>query len=436
MEGERHYVDAELFCSSVRDGTHDSPKPVNEGRFLVTSRHITGGRVDLADAYLISQDDFDAINKRSKVDQWDVLVSMIGTVGEACLVREEPTFAIKNIGLFKSKSEMEGKWLYYFLRTPAAQQLIREHSRGTTQQYIPLGALREFPILVPEDSDEMRAIVNILGSLDDKIEANREMNDALEEAARVLFNSWFVDFDPVRAKVEGQEIRLPRPFVDLFPDAFEDSELGEIPLGWQASRISENLVTVLGGTPSREEPSFWGGDIPWINSGKANEFRIIEPSEFISREGLDKSATTILPSRTTVIAITGATMGKVSLTEIETCANQSIVGVIGNDNLPSEFIYFWIKNRIDELLSWQTGAAQQHINKNNVNDLSLLIPSEMIMRAFISHARPSFDRIKEGCLESRTLASVRDTLLPKLISGDLTLNNVERFVDAQRLSIE
>src|SRR5213594_4381420 len=111
MAGEWRTVPAEQFCVSVRDGTHDSPKRVEHGRFLVTSRHITGGQLDLGSAYLISQEDFEAINKRSKVDQWDVLISMIGTVGEPCLIKEEPNFAIKNIGLFKSKGEVEGKWL-------------------------------------------------------------------------------------------------------------------------------------------------------------------------------------------------------------------------------------------------------------------------------------------------------------------------------------
>src|SRR5437764_1297158 len=101
MAGKWQTVSAEVFCKSVRDGTHDSPKPADRGRFLITSRHITQGQINLANAYLISQEDFDAINRRSKVDRWDVLVSMIGTVGEPCLVKEEPGFAIKIIGLFK-----------------------------------------------------------------------------------------------------------------------------------------------------------------------------------------------------------------------------------------------------------------------------------------------------------------------------------------------
>src|ERR1700676_3287878 len=104
--GNWQTITADTFCASVRDGTHDSPKPVTRGQKLITSRHIIGGRIDLESAYLISDTDFDAINRRSKVDLWDVLITMIGTVGEPCLIQTPPNFAIKNIGLFKSKGEL------------------------------------------------------------------------------------------------------------------------------------------------------------------------------------------------------------------------------------------------------------------------------------------------------------------------------------------
>jgi type I restriction enzyme, S subunit len=185
--GEWRIIPAETFCASVRDGTHDSPKPVANGRHLITSRHIIGGRVDLTHSYMISDTDFAAINIRSKVDQWDVLISMIGTVGEPCLIKSPPNFAIKNIGLFKSKGEVEGRWLYYYLRTPATQQLIRERSAGTTQAYIPLGALRTLPVPMPMDRSEMQAITSTLGALDDKIDSNFRMNETLGAIARAIF---------------------------------------------------------------------------------------------------------------------------------------------------------------------------------------------------------------------------------------------------------
>ena len=129
MPSNRLVVSAEDFCLSVRDGTHDSPKPVEVGKFLVTSRHITGGKLDLANAYKTPERDFEEANRRSLVEQWDVLITMIGTVGEPYLVKEEPVFAIKNVGLFKSRGEVEGRWLYYYLLSPQAEQLILSLSR-------------------------------------------------------------------------------------------------------------------------------------------------------------------------------------------------------------------------------------------------------------------------------------------------------------------
>ena len=199
-------VPAENFCESVRDGTHDSPKPVEDGRYLITSRHIIGDRVDLSNAYRISEADFDEVNRRSEVHQWDVLITMIGTVGDICLIREKPNFAIKNIGLFKSKGEIEGKWLYYYLKSPKAKALIESLKRGTTQAYIPLGELRRLPIRYPQNRSVAENIVFVLSSLDEKIELNRRMNETLEEMARALFKAWFVDFLPVRAK---QRARTP-----------------------------------------------------------------------------------------------------------------------------------------------------------------------------------------------------------------------------------
>ena len=367
------------------------------------------------------------------VQKGDLLITMSGNrfdgspdtwVGKVAQFNESRPFLLnQRVGILRPKkgAEVDRRFFSFSLSSPFYQTefISIATSSGGQANLSPsqiLGAPIEYPPL-----PEQRAIAHILGSLDDLIELNRETNEILEEMARALFKSWFVDFDPVRAKLEGrQPAGMDAATAALFPVHFQDSELGQIPKGWEVSTIGEKLKTVLGGTPSRARAEFWAnGTVPWINSGKTNEFRIIEPSELITTEALEKSATKLLPRRTTVLAITGATLGQVSIAEIECCANQSVVAILGSAEFPTEFIYPWIKENIEKLIASQTGGAQQHINKGNVEELSLLCPDERVVSAFTDLVRPMFDAIDSNLNESRDLATLRDTLLPKLLSGEV-----------------
>ncbi|WP_181144459.1 restriction endonuclease subunit S, partial [Haemophilus influenzae] len=199
----QEFIPASEFCDLVTDGTHDSPKKTEFGVKLVTSKNIVGGKLDLTSAYFISESDAQNINKRSQVHINDVLLSMIGTVGEVALIEKEPDFVIKNVGLLKNSDPKKAKWLYYYLKSPIAQNLIKDRLRGTTQQYIPLGELRNLPILKPNSEEHLQNTIEQLSSLDKKIQLNTQINQTLEQIAQALFKSWFVDFDPVRAKVQA-----------------------------------------------------------------------------------------------------------------------------------------------------------------------------------------------------------------------------------------
>ena len=446
MGSERRYIPASEFCASVRDGTHDSPKAVAQGRKLVTSRHLTTGRLDLSDAYLISEEDFEAINKRSKVDRWDVLISMIGTVGEPCLIKEEPDFAIKNIGLFKTKSEADGKWLYYFLRSKDAQQSIREQSRGTTQQYIPLGALRDFPILVADDPEEQKAIVAVLGALDDKIELNRRMNATLEAMARALFQSWFIDFDPVRANLDRNQpppaaSRHPLPLGEgrgegrfaldpataaLFPEHLEDSPLGHIPIGWEVKTAEEVSTVGIGKTPPRMEHHWFSenpADVPWMSIrdlGNAGVF-ISQTSEFLTAEAVEKFRVKRIPDNTVVLSFK-LTMGRVAITDGEMLSNEAIAHFRLNPDTTfgSAYLYCYLKGfGYDQLGS--TSSIATAINSDMVRGMRILVPPKGIAEAFDRTVKPLFTQMKNIQKQSRTLATLRDTLLPKLLSGEITI---------------
>lgn len=397
---------AEDYCLRVADGTHDSPKEVEFGKKLVTSKNIIGGKLDLEKSYFISLEDFNEVNKRSKVDQWDILISMIGTVGEVALIKEKPDFAIKNVGLLKNNDEYAAKWLYYYLKSDLGQYQIKSRLRGTTQLYIPLKDLRKLEIEVPKNHEELIKIVKILDNIDLKIENCLMINHNLDALCHIIFKHYFIDFTP---------------FIDK---GFVDSEIGEIPKEWAVTTVGNILDCKLGGTPSRSNESYWDGDIAWINSGKINEFRIIEPSEYITEEGLKKSATKLLPAKTTVIAITGATLGQISLLEIDSCANQSVIGVIPNKEYPYEFVYPLISSILDDLLKHQTGGAQQHINKNNVESFNIVCPPKDIISKYTNIVSPLYSQISTNCFEIEKLQKLRDTLLPKLMSGEIDVSKI------------
>jgi type I restriction enzyme S subunit len=374
---------------------------------------------------------------------------MIGTVGEPCLVRDEPDFAIKNIGLFKTKCELEGRWLYYYLTSPHAQTLIRQHSRGTTQAYVPLGTLRDFPIRVPEDRDVMRAITNVLGSIDDEIDLNGHINQTLEAMAQAIFKSWFIDFDPVKAKITAIEQRqdplraamraisgkteseldqLPREHYDqlaataaLFPDELKESELGEIPKGWNVGAFKQCCVRVeSGGTPSRREPKFWQGTIPWLTSGEVRDVVVLDTKQTITSEGLESSSAKLWPPMTTVVAMYGATAGQVCLLAKEMTANQACCALIPIKEFKA-FIFIAARQSIQQLSEKASGSAQQNLNKSLVENHAHVIPTKSVAEKYEKATENLLQRWIQNQKETTTLGMIRDTLLPKLLSGELSV---------------
>ena len=289
------------------------------------------------------------------------------------------------------------KFLYYLCQTMP----FANFGGGSAVPTLNRNHIHPLETKIPVKVEDQCRIASILSSLDRKIELNNKINADLEEMAQAIFKNWFVDFEPFK---DGK---------------FLDSELGMIPEGWKVGTLGDFCKCLLGGTPSRSKEEYWNGDVNWINSGEINKFRILEASEKITELGLSKSATKLLPKKTTVLAITGATLGQVSLLEIDTCANQSVIGVLENAEVPYEYIYPFIKDRIEMLIQHQTGGAQQHINKDNVESLIFLLPAKNVLENYISLVGPMYKRIESQCFENLYLSTLRDTLLPRLMSGEL-----------------
>ena len=195
----------------------------------------------------------------------------------------------------------------------------------------------------------------------------------------------------------------------------------EIPAGWLIKKIGDFCECVLGGTPSRDHPEYWNGNVNWINSGKVNDFRINAPSEYISNLGIQNSSTKLLPTNTTVLAITGATLGQISITNIETCANQSVVGILENLNLHTSFIYPMVNYNIKKLTSIKTGNTQQHITKEDVANLKFCCPPTCLLNKFYTVVDSQYQQILYTERSTVELLKLKRFLLPLLVNGQLKM---------------
>jgi type I restriction enzyme S subunit len=298
-------------------------------------------------------------------------------------------------------------------------------------------------------SDEQRAIAHILGTLDDKIELNRRMSETLEAMARALFKSWFVDFDPVRAKMEG---RLPAPqsgaarqagwrrgeslpglpahLYDLFPDRLVPSELGLIPEEWGVASFADTVEIIGGGTPKTSIAEYWNGDIPWfsvVDAPVEAQIWVVETEKRVTRAGIENSSTRILPVGTTIISARG-TVGKVALVGVPMAMNQSCYGLRGKVGSHGFFNYFSTWQLISILQRQTHGSVFDTITRDTFAGVQVAAPPSVVVEAFEVGVGPILHRIRQGLIESHTLAALRDALLPKLISGELRVKDVERIL--------
>lgn len=298
-------------------------------------------------------------------------------------------------------------WLQHLYET---KQLLAFHTQHT-------GVARfqwttcSHSILVPLlGRSVQRTIATILTTYDDLIENNNRRIKLLEEMARRIYGEWFVDF-----RYPGHE-----------NVAVLNSELGPLPEGWSVNKLGVRFAVVLGGTPSRKVTRYWeNGTIAWINSGRVNDLRVLEPSELITAEALESSNAKVMPRGATLVAITGATLGQVSLLEISASANQSVVGIYDPQDRLTEFLYLAIRQSINRIIGAASGGAQQHINQQIVHDTLLGVPLPAVSDRFRVIVRPIFHEIAGLLRVQLNLKATRDLLLPRLVSGRMDVSDLD-----------
>nr|WP_278249131.1 restriction endonuclease subunit S [Micrococcus luteus] len=194
------------------------------------------------------------------------------------------------------------------------------------------------------------------------------------------------------------------------------------------SPVGDVATLVLGGTPNRSVPEYWNGSVPWIASGACNQKIVTQPTEFITELGLERSAAKMLPAKTTVVAITGATLGKMGWLGSAMSANQSVVGVHAHST--PAWIYHALRSEQTQLMNWATGGAQQHVNKGAVAAIEVPFESNRA-QVFEALIGPLMDRAVFAMQENATLTAVRDELLPQLMSGRITVKDAEKRVEEE-----
>lgn len=446
MAGEWPKVTIESLLESGaitghKDGNHGSDYPRVEefgtsGVPFLTAKSLSEGRLDVDGAPRLADDKADRLHF-GFLKPGDVLLSHNATIGRVGIV---PDFTGRLlIGTSLTYFRLDNSRIFprylaaYFSGADFQNQLAAVMSH-TTRNQIPITAQRQLQIVLPPLAQQ-KAIAAVLGVLDDKIELNRRMNETLEAMARTLFQSWFVDFDPVRAKAEGRDPGLPKHLAELLPDSFEESELGKIPTGWPVSTIGDiaDVVDCLHSKKPERQP----GGRPLLQLGNIRDDGLLDMGDtyFISaRDFSDWTSRLELREGDCMITNVGrvGAVGQVPA-GLVAALGRNMTGVrCRRDHPYPTFLVETLRSssmREEIIRRTDTGTILDALNVRSIPLLRLPLPPVDMISHFEHTSRPARQRMEQSNDESRTLAALRDTLLPKLISGELRIEDAERFLE-------
>ena len=335
----------------------------------------------------------------------------IGSIGY-CSSQREPGLVSPDYVVFRcDTTRLDPEFLKYYVQSPSWRDWTVGSGVGSVRVRIYFRELARLPMLLPPIR-EQRAIAHMLGTLDDKIELNLKMNETLEAMARALFKSWFVDFDPVRAKAEGRDTGLPPHIADLFPDSFEDSELGEIPVGWRVGTVGGEFAITMGQSPPGETYNEAGNGLPFYQ-GRAD----FGP-RFPNRRVYCTAPTRFASAGDTLVSVR-APVGDINMAT-ESCGVGRGVAAVRHNAGGTAYTYQCMRDLRDAFAQYEAGGTVfGSIGKKEFHAMSCVVPPAALVTAFEEQAAPIDSRLLAGECESHVLASLRDTLLPRLVSGEL-----------------
>ncbi len=410
---------------SLIDCDHRTPPAADGGYPYIAIPQLKDGRIDLSDVRRISHEHFVDWTRKAKPQQYDVILSRRCNPGETAYVPSGLYCALgQNLVLLRADgTKLFPPFLRWLVRGPDWWEQVGTFINvGAVFDSLKCADIPNFRMPLPP-LVEQRAIADILGALDIKIELNRRTNETLERMARAIFQSWFVDFDPVRAKRDG----LPAPALSpttaaLFPGSFEDSQLGKIPTGWNIGAISGVAEVVMGTSPSSDTYNESGTGTPLVNG----------PVEFGAYFPL-KTKWTTEPTRFAepgdlIFCVRGSTTGRRVISDDKYCLGRGVCAIRAKHGW-QHFINQTVDVELPRMLSRATGSVFPSLGGPEMKEFQIVVPDPRIIDAFCLSVGPFQFKIANNVVQSLRLAAVRDALLPKLLSGEIRVAEVERLVE-------
>lgn len=407
--------DRKICYGIVQPGRHAA-----NGKPILRVKNLTGDRVDHSDVMRVDEA-IEAKYRRSRIREGDVLVSLVGSLGQVAIAGPEVDGwnIARAVGLIPVSDRHHAEWIRYSIQSREAQSFIRDHANTTVQATFNLKDLARLPIPYPSERSRQE-ILSILGTLDDKIEVNRKTAATLEAMARALYRSWFVDFDPVHAKAEGRApAHMDPATAALFPDRFGEDGLPE---GWEMGTIAHIFDVVMGQSPPGSSYNEEGDGLPFFQGRTDFGFR------FPARRKFCTQPSRIAP-RDSILLSVRAPVGDLNRA-LEACCIGRGVASLSEKAGRNAYGYEAMQALSKELKSYDSeGTVFGSINKKQLSELELVLPPTSLASSFDVLVKPMDEKIRNITGENKTLATLRDTLLPRLMSGELRVGAAREQVE-------
>lgn len=343
--------------------------------------------------------------------------------------RDLPCYLVQRVACLRANSPDDQDFLKFIIGSRAFTEYVKLVQTGTAVPHISGKQILAFEFRLPP-KDVRISIGKILSDIDRKVSINTQTNQTLEEMAQAIFKSWFVDFDPVKTKMNGEQPEgMDEATASLFPEKLVESEMGLIPEGWEVLPSEKVASVSIGKTPPRKEPQWFSEDnkdVTWISirdMGKAGTYAL-DSTEYLTQEAVDKFNVKVIPDNTLILSFK-LTVGRVAITHGKIATNEAIAHYkLGqNSRVSTNYLYSYMKQfNFDSLGS--TSSIAKAVNSKIIKALPVIVPSKEVLDSFNTLVKPLFDKIKSNQMENQSLENLRDTLLPKLLSGEIDLDSV------------